>query len=595
MNILMPKIEFYVAALTNFALEKFVEDVAKITRPDRIVWCDGSDDEYKALKDKMLKDGTLIEINQAKYPNCYLHRSDPNDVARTEHLTFICSKKQDDAGPTNNWAPPEEMKTKLNALYNGSMKGRTMYVIPYLMGPEGSPYSQVGIEITDSPYVVANMRIMTKMGKKALDQLGESSNFVKGIHSIGDLSPDRRYICQFPEEHLIMSVGSGYGGNALLSKKCHSLRIASVMARDEGWMAEHQLILGLESPDGELTYISGAFPSASGKTNLAMLKPPETQKGWKAWTLGDDIAWFHIGQDGRFWAINPESGLFGVAPGTNMKTNPHAMETLKRNSIFTNVALTSEGTPWWEGMTDNPPEDLIDWQGRPWNPGNTKAAHPNSRFTTPINQIPSISPKFNDPQGVPISAMMFGGRRAQLTPLVYESFNWVHGVFVGATMGAETTAAAVGKVGVVRRDPMAMRPFCGYHIADYFRHWIEMGSKVTNPPKIFHVNWFRTDSKGRFLWPGFSENIRVLKWIVDRINGRGEAVKTPIGYVPTPDSLDLEGLDISSDALEEMLRVDTDAWLKEFEDLKEFFISLGDKLPRELRHELDNLESRLKG
>jgi len=505
-------------------LKEFIEDVAEITRPDRIVICDGSEEEYRSLIGKMLTDGTLIELDQEKYSNCYLHRSDPKDVARTEHLTYICSRSRDDAGPTNNWMPPEEAKTRLNSLFEGSMKGRVMYVIPYIMGPEDSPYSQIGVQITDSPYVVVNMKIMTRMGKKALDRLGGSDNFVRGVHSLRDLNPERRYICHFPEENLIMSIGSGYGGNALLSKKCHSLRLASVMARNEGWLAEHMLILGLKDSSGEVTYMTGAFPSASGKTNLAMLKPPETQRGWRVWTLGDDIAWIHIGRDGRFWAINPESGFFAVAPGTSMKTNPYLMEKVKKNTIFTNFAVTAQRTPWWDGMGDPPDTDVFDWQGKPWNPGKTKAAHPNARITTPIGQMPCVSPRWEDPQGVPISAILFGGRRATLTPLVYEAFNWIHGVFIGATMGAETTVAAVGEVGIVRRDPMAMRPFCGYNIADYFHHWVEMGSMASNPPKIFHVNWFRTDRDGRFLWPGFGENIRVLKWIVERVKGRGEAV-----------------------------------------------------------------------
>ncbi len=579
--------------MKNVAIEKFVKEVAELTKPKSIVWCNGSRKEYNSFMRKFTKEGVFIKLNQEKYPNCYLHRSDPKDVARTEHLTFVCSKNKEDAGPTNNWSPPEETKTKLNALFKRAMKGRTMFVIPYIMGPKGSPHSQIGIQITDSMYVVSNMAIMTRMGKQALEQLGESDNFVRGIHSLGDLNPDRRYICHFPEERLIVSIGSGYGGNALLSKKCHSLRIASVMARSEGWMAEHMLILGLESPKGEVTYIVGAFPSASGKTNLALLEPPETHKDWKVWTIGDDIAWLHMGKDGCLMGINPEYGFFGVAPGTNMTTNANAMKTIQKNSLFTNTAVTAEGTPWWEGMTAEPPKDLVDWQGRSWNRGITKAAHPNSRFTTPIKQAPSVSPKLDDPEGVPISAIIFGGRRATLTPLVFEAFNWSHGVFIGATMGAETTVAAVGKVGVVRRDPMAMRPFCGYHIADYLRHWLNIGSKMDNPPKIFHVNWFRTNNDGRFLWPGFGENIRVLKWIVNRINGIGEVFKTPIGYIPTPDSLGLENLDISQDDIEELLRVDKEAWLKEIVDVKSFFTSIQQKLPKELWDQLRSLELRL--
>jgi phosphoenolpyruvate carboxykinase (GTP) len=578
----------------NKHLVTFVENVAKTTQPDSVRWCNGSEEEYRSIIAQMLEDGSFIELNQQKFPNCYLYRSDPRDVARTERLTYICSNREDNAGPTNNWKEPAEAKAMLNALFDECMEGRDMYVIPYLMGPRGSPYSQVGVQITDSLYVAANMRIMTRMGQIALDKLGDSNIFVRGIHSTGELNPNERYICHFPEEHLTMSYGSGYGGNALLSKKCHSLRLASVMARDEGWMAEHMLILGLESPDGDVTYVTGAFPSASGKTNLAMIKPTERQ-GWKIWTLGDDIAWLHPGPDGRFHAINPEAGFFAVAPGTNLTTNPNLLATIQKNTIFTNVALTAEGTPWWERLTDNPPPSIIDWHGQPWTPGETKAAHPNSRVTAPIQQSPSVSPHLDDPEGVPVSAIMFGARRAHLTPLIFEAFNWIHGVFIGATMGAETTAAAVGEVGRLRRDPMAMRPFCGYHIADYFRHWIEMGSRVPNPPRVFHVNWFRTDANGRFLWPGFGENIRVLEWIRERVNGGGSAVKTPIGYIPTVDSLDLENIDISSEALEEVLRVDNREWLEESEKIRVFLTSLGDKVPNEIWKEFSQFESRLKG
>jgi len=577
----------------NTVLDNFVKDTAKLTNPKKVMWFYDSNEEYNNLIEEMQNDGTLIELDKESYPNCFLHRSDRNDVARTEHLTYICTKKESDAGPTNNWMSSDEAKAKLDGLFRNCMKGRTMYVIPYLMGPENSSYSQVGIEITDSPYVVANMRIMTKTGKKALEQLEKLDKFVKGIHSIGDLSPDRRYICHFPEEDLIMSIGSGYGGNALLSKKCHSLRLASVMGNKEGWLAEHMLIMGIENPDGEITYITGAFPSASGKTNLAMLNPLGTQADWKVWSLGDDIAWIHPGKDGKFWAINPESGLFGVAPGTNSKSNPNALGAASRNSIFTNVALTADNKPWWEGLSKNPPENMIDWKGQQWKKGDAKAAHPNSRFTAPIQQIPIISPRFNDPQGVPISAITFGARRAKLTPLVFESFNWIHGVFIGAAMGAETTFAAVGKVGVVRRDPMAMRPFCGYHIGDYLKHWIGMGARVSNPPRIFHVNWFRTDADGKFLWPGFSENIRVLKWITDRTKGKGATKKTAIGYIPTEDGIDLDGLDLKSVALEELLQVDVEKWVSETIEIRKFFTEIGEKLPKELWTELNNLESRL--
>ncbi len=577
----------------NPHLGKFVEDIARITKPDTIYWCNGSEEEYQSLVEQMLDDGTLIALDQTKFPNCYLHRSDPNDVARTEHLTFVCTSSKDAAGCTNNWADPEATKVKLNSLFKDCMEGRTMYVVPYIMGPVDSPHSQVGVQITDSPYVVVNMRIMTRMGNIAINRLGESNQFIRGVHSTGELDPERRFICHFPEEDLIMSYGSGYGGNALLSKKCHSLRLASVKAREEGWLAEHMLILGLESPHGDVTYVSGAFPSASGKTNLAMLRPPKSQESWKVWTMGDDIAWIHPDRDGRFWTINPEAGFFAVAPGTNMKTNPNALETMTRNTIFTNVALTGDGSPWWDGLTDNIPPNVIDWQGNPWSPGATKAAHPNARLTTSIKQIPSLSPHFDDPDGVPLSAILFGGRRASLTPLIFEAFDWVHGVFIGATMAAETTAAAVGAIGVIRRDPMAMRPFCGYNIADYFKHWIEMGSSVSKPPRIFHVNWFRTNSEGEYLWPGFGENIRVLKWIRERVHGKGDAVETPIGYVPKIDSLDVKGLSISSEALEELLRVDSKEWLKELEEIRVFLNSLGERVPDEIWREFTKLESRL--
>ncbi|MBI2936787.1 MAG: phosphoenolpyruvate carboxykinase (GTP) [Thaumarchaeota archaeon] len=579
--------------MVNRHLVKFVEDTAKLTQPDTIYWCNGLEAEYRSLIEQMLDDGTLTELNQAKFPNCYLHRSDPNDVARTEHLTFVCTSSKDNAGCTNNWADPDETKNKMNSLFNSCMEGRTMYVVPYIMGPESSPHSQVGVQITDSPYVVVNLQIMTRMGRIALNRLGNSDRFIRGVHSIGELDPGRRFICHFPEENLIMSYGSGYGGNALLSKKCHSLRLASVMARDEGWLAEHMLILGLESPDSDVTYMSGAFPSASGKTNLAMLKPPKSQNGWTVWTMGDDIAWIYPGQDGRFWTINPEAGFFAVAPGTTWKTNPNALETMMKNTVFTNVAVTGDGSPWWDGLTDEIPPGVIDWQGNPWSPGTAKAAHPNARFTTSIRQIPSLSPHLDDPKGVPLSAILFGGRRASLTPLVFEAFDWVHGVFIGATMAAETTAAAVGTVGVVRRDPMAMRPFCGYNIADYFKHWVKMGSKVSKPPRIFHVNWFRTNSKGEYLWPGFGENVRVLKWISERVNGKGDAVKTPIGYVPKQDALDLKGLKISPEALEDLLRVDSKGWLKELEDIRVFLNSLGERVPEEMWREFSKLESRL--
>src|SRR6266850_907929 len=466
-------------------LEQWVNDVAKMTRPQKVVWCDGSAAEYEGLIERMLDDGTLIRLNQEAYPDCYLHRSHPSDVARTEHLTFICSPERDDAGPTNNWMPPKEARDKVGKLFEGSMQSRTMYVVPYIMGPVESPYSKVGVEITDSPYVAASMRIMTRMGKVALDRLGASDDFVPGLHSVGDLSPERRFILHFPEERLIWSIGSGYGGNALLGKKCLALRIASIMGRDQGWMAEHMLILGLEDPSGEVTYMAAAFPSACGKTNLAMLVSPLEHLGYKVWTVGEDITWMQQGPDGRLWAINPEAGFFGVAPGTSLKTNTNMMGAIRQNSIFTNVAVTPHGEPWWEGMDGPVPPQLTDWRGNPWAPGQEKAAHPNSRFTTPAHQCPSISSHWEDSRGVPISAIIFGGRRARVAPLVYQSFNWQHGVFMGASMASETTAAATGAVGVVRHDPMAMLPFCGYNMADYFGHWLEVGRSTAQPPKIF--------------------------------------------------------------------------------------------------------------
>jgi phosphoenolpyruvate carboxykinase (GTP) len=578
----------------NTALESWVREVAQHTQPARVVWVDGSQAENDRLVREMLDDEVLHELNAAKYPNCYLHRSDPSDVARTEHLTFISTRNRDDTGPTNNWMAPGDAREKVGGLFRGAMRSRTMYVIPYLMGPVGSPSSKVGVEITDSPYVVANMRIMTRMGQVALDALGDSTDFVRGLHSLGDLSPDRRYILHFPEEKLIWSVGSGYGGNALLGKKCFALRIASTQARDEGWLAEHMLILGLESPKGDTTYVAAAFPSACGKTNLAMLIPPASQKGWKVWTVGDDIAWMRPGPDGRLWAINPEAGFFGVAPGTSSKTNRNAMETLRANSIFTNVAVTDDGCPWWEGIDGDVPGHLTDWRGNPWKKGSgEKAAHPNSRFTAPARQCPSISPKFEAPEGVPISALVFGGRRARTAPLVLEAFDWNHGVFVGASVASETTAAATGAVGIVRRDPMAMLPFCGYNMADYFGHWLSMPSRLKHPPKVFHVNWFRQDAQGRFIWPGFGENMRVLRWMVDRCRGTGEAVDSAIGRLPAKGAIDTDGLDVDAATMDELLDVSRDDWRGEVDGIGEFFGKFGKRLPAEMESQRQALAKRL--
>jgi len=575
-------------------LEQWVDKTAQLTRPKNIYWCDGSDAEYNHLVQEMLKTGTLLELNQKEYPGCYLHRSDPSDVARTEHLTFVCTNKKDDAGPNNNWMPPAEAKEKVGALFSGSMKDRTMYVVPYIMGPVSSPYSQCGVELTDSPYVAVNMRIMTRMGKAALERIGASDNYVKGLHSLGDLSPERRFIMHFPEERLIWSVGSGYGGNALLGKKCFALRLGSHMAKEEGWLAEHMLVLGIEDPSGRTTYIAAAFPSACGKTNLAMLVPPASQKGYKVWTVGEDIAWMHPGPDGRLWAINPEAGFFGVAPGTNSKTNPNVMATVRKNTIFTNVALTPHGTPYWEGMDGPPPHDAIDWQGKPWTLDSvTKAAHPNSRFTTPATQCPSMSPEWENPNGVPISAILFGGRRVSLIPLVYQSFDWQHGVFLGATMASETTAAATGAVGVVRRDPMAMLPFCGYNMGDYFGHWLRMGQKLANPPQIFRVNWFRMSPEGKYLWPGFGENLRVLRWALARVHGEVGAAQTPIGYLPYPSGIDVTGLDVTPDTLRELLTVDRKGWLEAVTGQKEYFQKYGDRMPKEIWQQCEALEKRL--
>jgi phosphoenolpyruvate carboxykinase (GTP) len=574
-------------------LERWVEESSQLTKPAHIHWCDGSDAENARLTELMLRDGSYIALNEQTYPKCYLHRSNPNDVARTENVTFICSRRKEDAGPTNNWMAPEEAKAKVRPLFDGAMRGRTMYVVPYILGPASSPYSRVGVEITDSAYVVASMRIMSRMGKIALDRLGNSDDFVPGLHSLGDLDPSRRFILHFPEEKTIWSVGSGYGGNALLGKKCFALRIASSMARRQGWMAEHMLILGLEDPSGNVTYMAAAFPSACGKTNLAMMVSALADQGYRVFTVGDDIAWMHIAEDGSLRAVNPEAGFFGVAPGTNATTNPNVRAALHHDSIFTNTAMTAEREPWWEGINGPPHEGLINWRGEPWTANSGPAAHPNARYTVRASQSPSISAHWDDPAGVPISAIIFGGRRAYLAPLVYQSRDWQHGVFVGATMASETTAAATGAVGVTRRDPMAMLPFCGYNMADYFGHWLEMGPKVRKQPKIFHVNWFRKGPNGKFLWPGYGENVRVLKWILDRIEGRADAAETPIGWVPTPESLTLDGLQISRDALDELLRVDISDWADETRATGEFLDKFGDRLPAAIREEHQALASRL--
>ena len=574
-------------------LESWVEESARLTKPSKIVWCDGSQAENERLTQEMLRDGTYIELNQRTYPRCYLHRSNPNDVARTEGVTFICTQKKDDAGPTNNWMAPDAARQQVQPLFDGAMKGRTLYVVPYILGPGTSPYSKVGVEITDSAYVVANMYIMSRIGKVALDRLGSSTDFVPGLHSLGDVDPKRRFILQFPEEKLIWSIGSGYGGNALLGKKCFALRIGSWMAREQGWMAEHMLIIGLEDPSGKVTYMAAAFPSACGKTNLAMMVSALENQGYRVWTVGDDIAWMHVAADGSLRAINPETGFFGVAPGTNAKTNPNVMKALQHDSIFTNVGLTPSREPWWEGMDSSPLDGMIDWKGQPWSPGKGPAAQPNSRYTVPAKQSPSISPHWEDPAGVPISALIFGGRRARVAPLVYESFNWQHGVFVGATMASETTVAITDSLGVTRRDPMAMLPFCGYNMADYFAHWLAMGPRLKKQPKIFNVNWFRKDSSGKFLWPGYGDNVRVLKWMLDRIEGRADAAETPIGFVPTPESLTLDGLSISRPALEELLRVDPADWVAEEESTGKFFEKFGARLPAEIRKEHAALADRL--
>jgi phosphoenolpyruvate carboxykinase (GTP) len=579
---------------TNPHLERWVSQMAAMTTPDQIVWCDGSEAERAKLTNLAVEQGILTPLNQEKRPGCYLHRSDPNDVARVEQLTFICSRRKEDAGPNNNWWDPKEAYAKLGSLFEGCMKGRTMYVIPYVMGPLGSPFSKIGIELTDSVYVVLNMRIMTRMGTAALEMLGDSNDFNRGLHSTLDLDPEKRFICHFPEDNTIWSCGSGYGGNVLLGKKCLALRIGSYLGKTEGWMAEHMLILGVESPTGETTYVAAAFPSACGKTNFAMLIPPPEFKGWKVWTVGDDIAWMRVGPDGRLWAINPEAGYFGVAPGTNYKSNPNAMRSVERDTLFTNVATTPDGDVWWEGMDGEPPAELIDWRGNPWKRGSSeKAAHPNSRFTAPMRNNPVLSPKVDDPQGVPISAIIFGGRRSTTIPLVLESFNWTHGVYLGATMGSETTAAATGKVGVVRRDPMAMLPFCGYDMGDYFEHWLEMQDAIQDPPKLYLVNWFRQGPDGKFLWPGFGDNMRVLKWVVDRVNGRVGAHETIMGLVPHASHLELKGAGVSEATVKELTRIDPEGWKQEFDLQQELFDKLETTIPRALTLQRELLISRM--
>ena len=579
----------------NQAVLSWLDEMIQLTTPDEVIWIDGSEEQKQKLYDEACEAGEMFKLNQEKLPGCYLHRTAENDVARVEDRTFICTKNKEDAGPTNNWEDPQVMYSKLRDLFRGSMKGRTMYVIPYLMGPYGSPFSKIGIELTDSRYVVLNMLIMTRVGTKVMEELGDSDDFVRCLHAKKDIDAENRYIVHFPEDNTIWTVNSGYGGNVLLGKKCFALRIASNMGHKEGWMAEHMLILGLENPQGEVKYISAAFPSACGKTNLAMLIPPEALKGYKVWTVGDDIAWLRIGEDGRLWAVNPEAGFFGVAPGTSTKTNPNALATTMKNTIFTNVLLnTEDNTVWWEGMDGEPPKQGIDWKGNPWTPDcGVKGAHPNSRFTAPAAQCPCISSEFEAAGGVPISAIVFGGRRAKTAPLVYEAFDWQHGVFVGATMASETTAAAAGAVGVVRRDPMAMIPFCGYNMADYFEHWLEMGKKIPNAPKIFHVNWFRLDENGKFMWPGFGDNLRVLNWILDRCEGKANAKETAIGYLPEAEDINVEGLNLDKETLEQLLSVDKAVWKEEVESQKEFFKKFGDRLPAGIKEELEKLEARL--
>jgi phosphoenolpyruvate carboxykinase (GTP) len=583
------------AVPSNRFIQQWVKETAAMCRPDEVYWCDGSDAEKEQLAAVAVQCGDLIPLNQQALPGCSLHRSALNDVARTENLTFVCTETQEEAGPNNNWMAPAESYDRLSKIFSGAMRGRTMYVIPFLMGPEGSPFSKVGVQVTDSVYVVLNMRIMTRMGKVALDHLGDSDDFTRCLHSKADLDMDRRFICHYPQDNTIWSVGSGYGGNALLAKKCLALRIASKLGHNEGWLAEHMLIVGVESPDGETHYICAAFPSACGKTNLAMLVPPPSMKGWKIHTIGDDIAWLRVGPDGRLWAINPEAGFFGVAPGTSSKTNRNAMDMVKKDTIFTNVALRPDGTVWWEGHDDPPPSNAQDWRGKAWDPkSGNPAAHPNSRFTVSIKQCPTYSPEWEKPQGVPISAILFGARRQKLVPLVYQSFNWQHGTFLGATLASETTAAATGAVGVVRRDPMAMLPFCGYNMGDYWGHWLSMAKRAANPPKIFRVNWFQRDDQGKFLWPGFGDNLRVLRWVIERSKGGGVAEETAIGYVPKTAAIAGDGLKASQADVKQLLAVDREGWKQNLKSQGEYFDKFGDRVPAGIREEQKALAARLK-
>ena len=578
----------------NKAVLSWIDEMTAITKPDKIVWITGEEEQLGALREQAVKEGILIKLNPDKLPGCYLHRTDPDDVARVEDRTFICCEKEEDAGPTNHWVEPKEMYERMYALADGAYKGRTMYIIPYSMSIIGSPFAKYGFELTDSIYVVLNMHIMTRIGKAVCDALGDDEGFIKGLHCQCNLDKDNKYIVHFPQDNTIISMNSNYGGNVLQGKKCFALRIASNLGRQEGWMAEHMLILGIQNPRGEIKYISAAFPSACGKTNLAMLIPPEGLQrwGWRVWCVGDDIAWLRVGKDGRLWAVNPENGFFGVAPGTSMKSNPNALISTHKDTIFTNVALDlSDNTVWWEGLNKTPPARAIDWRGRPWTPQSPeKAAHPNSRFTAPARNCPCLSPEFDNPEGVPISAIVFGGRRAKTAPLVYQSFNWQHGVFIGSIMASETTAAATGRVGVVRRDPMAMLPFCGYHMGDYWQHWLDMGKKIPKPPKIFNVNWFRTDDNGRFLWPGFGDNLRVLEWILKRCFDEVGADETPIGYEPKPEDIDLDGSGVTVETLKELLTLDAKSWRENCAGIREYFEQFGDKLPHELREELEALE-----